>query len=292
MLKPDHAVDSNVNSRVFVATRVFLPIVAAESAPPPLPQVETIRAWIRQAAAFGSVLCIAVAADEIRLGGVLIAHIRSILVEDEFSKLTGVGRLYALPVSPWGAFVTAPNVLALAAAEAGCDMILFQSLEVNLSPDDLALLAAELDADTLVVGPALGGHAFASPPAGGSVEVPLDGRTVPWNTCALWATARLNLLGFPLVAEGGPLGPAGGGVEEVTAVAVARRVLGGAQCGAKLVRLPGAGAAWKTEWADPARGERHERKMASKVERPAGQLRALGMAASDAGTVLHIDRSA
>ena len=46
----------------------------------------------------------------------------------------------------------------------------------------------------------------------------------------------------------------------------------------------GASASWDTQFADPKRQEYHDRKMASKVSRPASQLQAMGI---PAGHVLH-----
>jgi hypothetical protein len=82
-------------------------------------------------------------------------------------------------------------------------------------------------------------------------------------------------------------------VEEAAAIALARRLPGAGPAAAKLVRLPAAAAPeWAAEWGhDPARGAAHGRKMASKLERPARQLEAMGLAAGDAGAVLHVDRS-
>ena len=51
---------------------------------------------------------------------------------------------------------------------------------------------------------------------------------------------------------------------------------------AKLVKLDGIN--WNVTFTDPARKEWHERKMKSKVERPASQLEALHLS----GSVYHV----
>lgn len=53
-----------------------------------------------------------------------------------------------------------------------------------------------LDGSTLVVGPVLDGHQFLEG------EQVLRGRTCPWNTLALWNTAKLSAVGFPLMGDG------------------------------------------------------------------------------------------
>jgi len=277
-------------SRLYVATRLHLGQTSSGSeGAPALPPADALRSFIRGAAAYGAVVALAASADEARHGAALVAHVRSVTGEAEFAELVARGSLVVLPIAPWGAFVSAPNALALAAAAAGCGRILFQSLEVSVSPAALAVLLGEMSAGTLVAGAALAGHAFAPLAARGgpAVVLPLDGTTTPWNTLAVWDTALLTAIGFPLIGEGAHAG-IGGGVEEVTAIALAQLVMGG--CAAKLVRLPpSAGAVWEAVWEDTARTEWHERKMRSKRERPAAQLAALGR--SGAGVVEHLDRS-
>ena len=48
----------------------------------------------------------------------------------------------------------------------------------------------------LVAGPAMDGHEFTE---GRNI---VKGRTVPWNTCALWNLNYLALTGFPLIGDG------------------------------------------------------------------------------------------
>lgn len=48
---------------------------------------------------------------------------------------------------------------------------------------------------------------------GGGRKVALTGRTVPWNTFAVWRLRELGLLGFPLIGDGTAEDRAMGGVE-------------------------------------------------------------------------------
>lgn len=170
--------------------------------------------------------------------------------------------------------------------------VLYQSMEVAPDAGNVGASAAvqrlmdAVDPETLVAGVALPGHAFAPG------EHAATGTTVPWNTFALWDARKLARLGFPSVADGlaalGPEGPGAvpGGVEEVATLSILQRLWPG-DSAAKLLRLPALSAAWRTDFAgDPARLAAHREKMTSKVQRPAAQLEALGIAP---GTVRHID---
>ena len=202
-----------------------------------------------------------------------------------------------VPVTPWGKFVPALNALISWAATlpgGGAGRVLFASAETTLAPASVALLLDHVDDGTLVAGCALPGHDYheetETTEAGG--EVPLTGRTTPWNTCAVWNVPKLATTGFPLVAEGlhwqqeggkdGTLTPGPSGVEEASAIALLQRTLPTGTAAAKLVRVPG--VQWEVEWDDAERREWHERKMQSKTERAAVHLRTLGLE----GTVQHV----
>jgi hypothetical protein len=218
-----------------------------------------------------------------------------------------------VPVSPWGKFVPALNALIswAAAATAGTTtasspssscgpLLLFASAETSVAPESVRRLVEHLaDGDTLVAGCALPGHDYRGPGGGddaaqgsAGMEVPLTGRTAPWNTCAVWNLRKLSTTGFALVAEGlhpqlGPDGttstyPGPSGVEEASTIAVLQRTLPAGTAVAKLVRVPG--VTWEVDWSDEERKQWHERKMASKVERAAVHLETLGLE----GTVWHV----
>jgi hypothetical protein len=85
-------------------------------------------------------------------------------------------------------------------------MILSKSLESTISKQmvDAMLHYFETDANLLVIGPVLAGHVFEE----GRHKV--NGRNIPWNTFAIWHTAYLGLIGFPLVGDGGADASRGG----------------------------------------------------------------------------------
>eukprot|EP00968_Pinguiococcus_pyrenoidosus_P021995 scaffold2975_cov248-Pinguiococcus_pyrenoidosus.AAC.2 len=149
-------------------------------------------------------------------------------------------------------------------------MILFQSVEIETSPETLRALVDHLDLDDgdLVVGVAIQGHEFKP---GTNV---LTGRTTPWNTLALWNTQELAKTGFLGVAEGWvgrgrathpwrcclrsglalqvrTVGDEGetviaGGVEEVTAISAAQSLSPSRRARAKLLKVPG--ITWETQF--------------------------------------------
>lgn len=188
--------------------------------------------------------------------------------------------IHVLPVQPWGKFVPALNALVQFACS--CPMasqILFVSAETTAPRNaTLATLQSHLKDDTMVVGAVLPGHDHR----GVRTEImPLTGRTSPWNTLALWDLSKISRTGFQLVSEG--LDDSSmAGVEEVAAIALLQSLFPNT-CKAKLVQVQGVN--WEQEFADPARQQWHENKMASKVERPAHQLASLGL---HNGTVEHI----
>jgi MFS family permease len=118
------------------------------------------------------------------------------LVRMIIEEVTGGFDAHVLHVPCWGAFVPALNSLLSFAQRHGMKYILYQSLEVQCTAKVLQRILDHHTKDTLVVGPALDGHTFQSG------EVALDGRTVPWNTLAVWSVRKLALTGFLSIAEG------------------------------------------------------------------------------------------
>ena len=114
------------------------------------------------------------------------------------------------------------------------------------------------------------------------------GRTVPWNTFALWSASDLSLTGFPLVGDGvgGEQGAAVGGVEEVSTINLLQHLQ--PRLRAVLVRMTG--VEWQTQnfANDSKRQEWHETKMRSKDERPATQMLRMGCVVG-AGVVVHVE---
>lgn len=209
--------------------------------------------------------------------------------------------LHVLPVTPWGKFVPALNaIIAFAATtttstttssqKATANSILFVSAETTLaSKTALQSLLSHMDLETtLVVGARLPGHDYhgtsAAPAAAddntkSDVVVPLNGRTTPWNTLAVWNLRKLALTGFVQVSEGilthGQPNEPSQGVEEVMAISLLQHIFGVEQAQAKLVQLAtddSGGVLWEETFTDPQRQQWHDAKMKSKLERAARQV--------------------
>jgi len=173
-------------------------------------------------------------------------------------------------VCPWGSFVNPLNSLLIKAHEglASGAYPLLASAEVAISQEAVAGLFAEMDNKTLVVGAALEGHVYEP-----GIHSPANGRQVPWNTLALWNPKFLWNTGFPLIGDG-PIGePKNAGVEELCTIAVIQTLYPTSK--ARLVQVPG--QSWDTSQFDAERLAKHEKKMASKVSRPAAQLAEMGL---------------
>jgi hypothetical protein len=221
------------------------------------------------------------------------AHDASISMEEPHPPI------HVLPVTPWGKFVFALNALIrFAAVDCQAQFILFVSAETEASASSVSTLIRHTDDATLVAGALLPGHDFHV-----NTRVTLTGRTTPWNTLAVWNVPKLALTGFPLVSDGVIANQDGrydyrmmafsptllsnltcldcfcsegvGGVEEVGAIALLQRVLGHEHAVAKVIRLPD--VSWDQKFDDEERRNWHERKMASKVERPARHLELTGL---------------
>jgi len=283
----------SVFKHVLSATRMHFP-PDADCIPPATE--EHLRAYLRSIQKLGIQAAIAVNAQQARV--------------QKIAEEIGLSDLEVLHVPVWGVFVPALNALLGAAQRRKMRFVVYQSLEVQYSPEVLQFLLNHITKETLVVGPVLDGHTFSPG------EQALNGRTAPWNTLAVWATRKLALTGFLSIADGlpafdgsktsyldiettngatmgsdawwkqssfsrqisgEPVIPAG--VEEVTAIALLQHLLGQEKARALLVLLPEAlyeQVSWKASWAgDEGRRKWHEEKMASKVSRPRAQLKQL-----------------
>jgi len=257
-----------------VATRVH-----EQNASKPF-DVDKLEAFYKTVAADPTVAGVAVAVGcEGDHGAQLLSRVRAVAERVSTPDLP----LQVLPVQPWGKFVPGLNALVQAALSQDFDHILFQSVEMTVPRASLAALRSHITPHDIVVGAALPGHEFKPG------RRPLDGRTCPWNTLALWHVRTLALTGFLGVAEGTCLpSREDAGVEEVTCLSLLQHLpTTFHRTGAKLVRVPG--IAWETAFQDPERQAWHDRKMQSKVARPETQLRVIGV---DRGRVAHIIHAA
>lgn len=202
------------------------------------------------------------------------------LIDELRSMAVSTDDITIVPVTPWNKFVPALN--AILSEASGSDYCLMMSVETHATSDNVEILLQHMDEMTLVVGAVLPGHDFHPH----SIQ-PLNGRTTPWNTLAIWNLAKLSLTGFVLVADGVHPGKDGStgvsGVEEVSTIAVMQRILGADDAKAKLVSLSDE-VKWETDFEDEERQAWHERKMNSKLERATRHLELLSLN----GTVLHL----
>jgi len=174
--------------------------------------------------------------------------------------------VYAFPVIPWGKFVPALNALVSEANKLNADQILFASLEVMLNPEIIKELNKHLDNETLVVGAALSGHSFKK---GKNIG---DGKTVPWNTMALWNMKFLKINAFPMIGEA-LFNQRHAGVEELATIATYQQSFPFLK--AKLIKIPN--IEWKTDNFTSDRLKKHLKKMAAKIKRPDKQIKKLNI---------------
>jgi len=145
-------------------------------------------------------------------------------------------RLRVVPVTPWIGVSPALNALSLTASSLNATRILFASVEVSLTREQVQALAHEMDAqpDQLVVGAVLDGHLFEETKPQQTTsrlsgdeedeEIPdgtshaIDGHNAPWNTAALWHLPSLLQTGFLTVSDGLPKGVHHFGQEEVPTI--------------------------------------------------------------------------
>mmetsp|Transcript_808 Transcript_808/g.2159 ORF Transcript_808/g.2159 Transcript_808/m.2159 type:complete len:266 (-) Transcript_808:26-823(-) len=241
------------------------------------PDVNALRAFVDRVAPHVDRVAIAVGAPGIGDAAERLRQLSDLVARCQAATRDAETIVDVIPVDLWGAFTPALNALAAHASKQGCGLALFASVETTFSSETVAALREQLVThDALVVGAALPGHDFQ---AG---RRPLGGRTVPWNTLALWRLDRLCLVGFPLVADGVHAGVAAG-VEEVATIRAAH-ALDPSRATAVLLAAPG--VEWATSFDDPARADWHARKMSSKEARPAVHLELMG--GTKGATVLHV----
>ena len=206
-------------------------------------------------------------------------------VQNGLNSCDDTGRsknIHLLPVRPWGNFVPALNSLVLYAKnQLQSDLIMFMSAEVNLSSSTVRTLCRHVteNENVIVAGAALNGHqyhAVSTTKDGTHREVPLTGRTTPWNTLCVWSLDKLSLTGFAAVSDLGK----SAGVEECAAIALLQKLFPKSE--ARLVKVDD--IEWEVDFdEDEERQKWHNEKMKSKMERSKRQLDLLQLS----GTVVH-----
>jgi len=180
-------------------------------------------------------------------------------------------RIEIFHINPWISFTQPLNLLVEKALSIGAKELLFQSIEVEISLEDMEKLESHLTKDTLVVGAKL--HEIH----GDELQIctELDGWTTPWNTLALWNIDKLGLTGF-LTISSGNLEDIPGGIEEVVTISLLQQLKPN-EMKAKVINL--SSVEWNTDWDSQQREEYHKQKMESKNKRAQIQLEKLGIKA-------------
>lgn len=177
-------------------------------------------------------------------------------------------------IHPWISYTQPLNMLVEKSLALGAGRIIFQSVEVEVEPEDIQKLYDHMDDQTLVVGAKLHNDHGAVPG-----EQTIDGWSTPWNTLAVWNLNKLGLTGF-LTISSGNIDDIAGGVEEVPVISLLQMLRPGVMQ-AKLVEL--SSVVWNATWICQDRTDYHRQKMLSKNYRTQIQLEALGL---QPGTVI------
>lgn len=173
----------------------------------------------------------------------------------------------AFAVSPWG-FTPALNALTLKAAGAKFKYLLFQSIEVAITPPMVKKMMSHMGDNVAVVGAVLDGHDFQP---GKTVDG--NGFNNPWNTCSIWNLKYLAPLGFLLAGEYPP-DRAKAGEEETATISAVQKIHPEAK--AKLVKING--IKWKTDFKkDLKRLSCQKEKMLLKNTKTKIQLKYIGL---------------
>ncbi len=194
-----------------------------------------------------------------------------VLDDRHYQKLKGLfeefgNRVKLFHVHPWISYTQPLNMIVEKALVLGVTHLLFQSIEVTVSKEDVQKLADHMDENTLVIGAKL--HEKHGRRQGMQL---LNGWNAPWNTLALWNLQKLGLTGF-LTISSGNIDGIPGGVEEVVAISLLQH-LQPSKMTAKLITLDS--VHWNASWECEYRTKYHESKMASKQERAMAQLEVL-----------------
>lgn len=186
-------------------------------------------------------------------------------------------RIEVFHIEPWISFTQPLNLLVEKALSIGAKELLFQSIEVEISLEDMQRLESYLDENTLVVGAKLHDRHGAK-----NETCIINGWNSPWNTLALWNLEKLSLTGFLSISSGN-IEDVPGGIEEVVTISLLQQLKPNTM-NAKVINL--SSVVWNTTWESNKREEYHEEKMNSKNTRSKIQLEKLGV---QAGHVMMID---
>jgi len=182
-------------------------------------------------------------------------------------------RIQMFHISPWISFTQPLNLLVEKALSLGAKELIFQSIEVTISLQDMEKLEKHLVKDTLVVGAKLMDIHCNND----DKQCIIDGWNTPWNTLAIWDIEKLGLTGFLSVSSGN-IDNTPGGVEEVVTISLLQQLKPN-NMKAKVVDLNS--VIWNTKWDSKEREKYHQNKMKTKNERSQIQLEKLGIKAGN-----------
>jgi len=196
--------------------------------------------------------------------------------------------VHILPIMNWGMTV-ALNACVQHADSMGSCYTTFCSLEVAFDSQVMSVLLSECDlGNTLVAGACLPGHEFCGQ---GKMTVDASGTTTPWNTLAVWNTAKLATIGFVHIGNGSKVLNMDAGIEEVSTASVIQGIARSAGLPVphvKLIKMPNEfNMKWRNNFQamDPQRQEKHVKKMKFKNHRAQAHMDVLG---SDPARITHI----
>jgi hypothetical protein len=179
-------------------------------------------------------------------------------------------RLIITCCDPYPNFVRPLNDILDVALSHKASGLIYQSIEIVVSPHQIAALQSHLDEQTLVVGAKIIANHGSAPGMG-----PLSGWNSPWNTLALWNPQKLGVIGFSPVSSGLVL-DLPSGAEEVAVISILQKLFSNT-CQAKLVNV--GPVQWDLKFESALRGSYHEEKLRSKSLRAARQLEVIGLSA-------------
>jgi len=188
-------------------------------------------------------------------------------------------RLKLFFIDPWISFTQPLNLLIEKALSLGAKELLFQSIELTISLNDMLILEKHLKKDTLVVGAKI---CEKHCPENLDYPTIINGWTTPWNTLALWNLEKLALTGFLSISSGN-LTNIAGGIEEVVTISLLQK-LQPKTMKAKVIKLPS--VVWNIEWSSEERNDYHRKKMKSKDKRSQIQLKHLNIQAGKVSLIV------
>lgn len=164
-----------------------------------LPDKLDVERWVNISSTFSENLIVAV--DDV--------------AREEFSQYFNEMGVHQIPIQFWFGYSLILNALVQQSAKLGHSHLFIQSVDIEVSKQDVINMMSQMQDDTLVVGAQL------APSHGGKPGiVPLNGYTSPWNTFAIWNIQRLSMLGFQGVSDA----LIAGGMEEVVTIALHQRL--------------------------------------------------------------------